>query len=43
MEKISDLFSQLLDQIPVYRLYCRPDREAVELVAKTVFGKEAPL
>lgn len=43
MEKILDLFSQLLDQIPVYRLYCRPDREAVELVAKTVFGKEAPL
>lgn len=43
MERITDLFAQLLDLIPVYRLYCRPDREAVELVARTVFGKEAPL
>lgn len=40
MDKIMDLFSQLLAQIPVYRLYCRPDREAVEVVYETLFGKE---
>lgn len=42
MEKATGLFSELLAQIPVYRLYCRPDREAVELVYRTVFGKEPP-
>ena len=40
MNKITELYAQALDQIPVYRLYCRPDREAVELAYQTLFGKE---
>ena len=31
----------LLEQVPVYRLYCRPEREAVELAYQTIFGKES--
>lgn len=41
MEKISALYARLLDCIPVYRLHCRPDREAVELAYHTIFGKES--
>lgn len=40
MDRITSLYSDLLAQIPVYRLYCRPDREAVELCRQTLFGKE---
>lgn len=43
MARICDLYADLLSQIPVYRLYCRPGREAVELVYQTLFGKELPL
>lgn len=42
MNRASGLFVELLEKIPVYRLYCRPNREAVELVYRTVFGKEPP-
>ncbi len=42
MLKITELFAQLLEQVPVYRLYCRPDQEAVELAHGTLFGKEFP-
>lgn len=41
MSQISDLYAAFLDKVPVYRLHCRPDREAVELAYRTIFGKEA--
>lgn len=37
MEKITRLFQELLLQVPVYRLNCRPDLEAVELVHRALF------
>ena len=40
MDRASALYAQLLDQIPVYRLHCRPDQEAVNLAYSTLFGKE---
>lgn len=40
MQKVTDLYSGLLDQIPVYQLNCRPDRDAVDLVYHTLFRKE---
>jgi hypothetical protein len=40
MDRMADLFAELLDRVPVYRLYCRPDRQAVELSYHTLFGKE---
>ena len=39
MSRISAIFSEFLDKIPVYRLHCRPDQEAVELAYQTIFGK----
>lgn len=36
-KKISDLLIELLEQIPVYELSCRPDKEAVELAYRTLF------
>lgn len=43
MAQISALYAQFLDKTPVYRLHCRPDREAVELAYQTIFGKEFPV
>lgn len=43
MDRMADLFAELLDRVPVYRLYCRPDRQAVELSYHTLFGKEPPV
>lgn len=43
MARISVLYALFLDKIPVYRLHCRPDREAVELAYQTIFGKEFPV
>ena len=40
MDHVSALYAQLLDRVPVYRLHCRPDGEAVELAYATLFGKE---
>jgi hypothetical protein len=40
MDRITQLYSDLLAQVPVYRLYCRPDQEAVDLVCNTIFPKE---
>lgn len=37
MEKITRLFTDMMAQIPVYRLYCRPDEGAVQLVYHTLF------
>ena len=42
MQKITGLFADLLEQVPIYRLYCRPDQAAVELAHDTLFGKEMP-
>lgn len=41
MDRMATLYDQLLDQVPIYRLYCRPDRDAVELAYHTLFGKES--
>ena len=37
MAKLTDLYAELLETVPVYRLRCRPDREAVELAYHTLF------
>ena len=37
MERITDLLSELINRVPIYRLTCRPDREAVELARNTLF------
>jgi hypothetical protein len=42
MDRVTALYAQLLSQVPVYRLYCRPDSGAVDLVYRTVFDKEEP-
>lgn len=42
MQRITDLFARLLEQVPVYRLSCRPDEDSVRLAHRTIFGKEAP-
>ncbi len=39
MEKLTSLFEHLLSQIPIYRLSCRPDEEAVRLAYHTLFEK----
>lgn len=40
MSRITTLYADFLELVPVYRLYCRPDRQAVELAYQTLFGKE---
>lgn len=40
MEKLTQMYSELMVRVPVYRLDCRPDEEAVRLVHRTVFGKD---
>lgn len=40
VEAMSALLEQAVLEIPIYRLTCRPDREAVELVYQTVFPKK---
>lgn len=37
MAKVLQLFTELLSQIPVYRLDCRPDETAVDLAYRTLF------
>ena len=37
MEKLADLYAGLLKSVPVYRLRCRPDREAALLAFRTLF------
>lgn len=41
MDRMTALYATFLDKIPVYRLHCRPDRQAVELAYHTLFGKES--
>lgn len=38
VDQVIDRLMELVAEIPVYLLECRPDREAVELVRKTLFG-----
>jgi hypothetical protein len=40
MGKALDLLGALMEQVPVYRLSCRPIPKAVELGYETLFGKE---
>jgi hypothetical protein len=40
MNRIAQLYSELLEQVPIYRLYCRADQAAVTLAYHTLFGKE---
>ena len=37
MQRLSEMYSGLLEHIPVYRLNCRPDRDAVEMVYRELF------
>lgn len=37
--KITALYSELLRDIPVYRLDCRPDEEAVRITYREIFGQ----
>lgn len=40
MDPMTALYAEALAQIPVYRLHCRADKEAVVLAYHTIFGKE---
>lgn len=40
MDVISDIFVQLLNNVPVFELRCRPDKEATDLVYNAVFSQE---
>lgn len=42
METVTSLYADLLAQVPVYHLDCRPDADAVALAYQTIFGKEMP-
>lgn len=37
MQEMTLLFQQLLESVPVYRLFCRPDSEAAQLAYVTLF------
>lgn len=39
MDRAAQLLSELMDRVPVYRLSCRPCKEAVELARDTLFGQ----
>lgn len=41
VENSTALLLRLLEDIPVYLLECRPDREAVEIVRNEIFGNNA--
>lgn len=43
MDTITDIYVQLLSNIPVFELACRPDEDSVNLVYNTVFAKEEKL
>jgi hypothetical protein len=38
MNSVLDLTAQLLGEIPVYCLECRPDQDSVQLLHDTLFG-----
>ncbi len=37
MDKVTTLYQDLLNRIPVYQLHCRPDEGAVQAVYRTLF------
>lgn len=37
MDRVTDLIAELLSRVPIYRLSCRPDEEAVQLVRRTLY------
>lgn len=43
MDKVSALYAELLEKVPVYELCCRVDKEAVTLAYNTLFNKEEAL
>ena len=43
MSRVVELLSELMECIPIYRLSCRPERSAVELVRDTLFPTERSL
>lgn len=40
VDQLADLYAELMDKVPIFRLLCRPEKEAVELAYHTLFGKE---
>ena len=40
MEQVTGLLSELMDRVPIYRLSCLPNTEAVKLVRNTLFPAE---
>jgi energy-coupling factor transporter ATP-binding protein EcfA2 len=43
MEQTVELLSQLIDSVPIYRLSCRPQQSAVDLVHSILFSTERSL
>ena len=43
MSRVTQLLADLMDRVPVYRLTCLPNAEAVELARKTLFSPERRL
>lgn len=43
VEQITELISQLIYEVPVYQLACRPDREAVDLVYQEIFLRDGEI
>ena len=41
-ENICEALAQVIGQVPVFRLECRPDADAARLVCDTVFGRQPP-
>lgn len=41
-ENICETLTQVIGQVPVFRLECRPDADAARLVCDTVFGRQPP-
>lgn len=42
-DTLCTLLGKIIEQVPVYRLACRPDPEAARLACKTIFGRHSPL
>lgn len=43
MQQVTQLLADLITEVPIYHLDCRPDRDAVALCYETLFRKEFPL
>ena len=40
VDKVTDIYSRLIEAVPIYELSCTKDKRAVELGYKTIFGEE---